>query len=77
MPEAADIDESDPQYLRMDAKKATAELQRLGISSYCLTIDPEADRYVARIFGSNNNTIIRQVVRLPDKLPSLFANLTR
>ncbi|WP_223475183.1 hypothetical protein [Oricola indica] len=54
-----------------------AELQRLGISSYCLTLDPEADRYVARIFGLNNYTISRQVERLPDKLPSLFANLTR
>jgi len=77
LPETAYSDERDPQYLRMDAKKATAEFQRLGISSYCLTLDPEADRYVARIFGSNNYTIIRQVERLPDKLPSLFVNLSR
>jgi nitric oxide reductase NorD protein len=75
--EPADIDERDPQYLRMDAKKATVELQQMGISSYCLTLDPEADRYVARIFGSNNYTIVDQVERLPEKLPSLFANLTK
>lgn len=75
--EPADIDERDPQYLRMDAKKATAELQRMGISSYCLTLDPEADRYVSRIFGANNYTIVDQVERLPEKLPSLFANLTK
>ena len=75
--EPADIDERDPQYLRMDAKKATVELQQKGIMSYCLTLDPEADRYVARIFGSNNYTIIDQVERLPEKLPSLFANLTK
>ena len=61
----------------MDAKKATAELQRMGISSYCLTLDPEADRYVSRIFGANNYTIVDQVERLPEKLPSLFANLTK
>jgi nitric oxide reductase activation protein len=66
LPEAADVAERDPQYLRMDAKKATAELQRLGVSSYCLTLDPEADRYVARICGLNNYKIIRQVERLPD-----------
>lgn len=75
--EPADIDERDPQYLRWDAKKATEELQRNGILSYCLTLDPEADRYVSRIFGANNYTIIDNVNRLPEKLPTLFASLTR
>ncbi len=75
--EPADIDERDPQYLRMDAKKAVEELKRTGILSYCLTLDPEADRYVARIFGANNYTIIDNVRRLPEKLPTLFASLTR
>ena len=75
--EPADIDERDPQYLRMDAKKAATELQQSGISSYCLTLDPEADRYVSRIFGPNNYTIVDRVERLPEKLHSLFANLTK
>ncbi len=75
--EPADIDERDPQYLRMDAKKAVEELRRNGILSYCLTLDPEADRYVSRIFGANNYTIIDNVKRLPEKLPTLFASLTR
>lgn len=75
--EPADIDERDPQYLRMDAKKAVSELQQMGVNSYCLTLDPEADRYVSRIFGTNNYTIIDQVERLPEKLPTLFAQLTK
>ncbi|AQS48253.1 VWA domain-containing protein [Thioclava nitratireducens] len=75
--EPADIDERDPQYLRMDAKKAVAELQQIGINSYCLTLDPEADAYVSRIFGTNNYTVIDQVERLPEKLPTLFAQLTK
>jgi nitric oxide reductase activation protein len=75
--EPADIDERDPQYLRMDTKKATEELKRGGILSYCLTLDPEADRYVSRIFGATNYTIIDNVKRLPEKLPALFASLTR
>lgn len=75
--EPADIDERDPQYLRMDAKKAAMELQQRGITSYCLTLDPEADQYVSRIFGTNNFTIIDQVERLPEKLPTLFAQLTK
>ena len=73
----ADIDERDPQYLRMDARKAAEELRSSGVLSYCLTLDPEADRYVERIFGANNYTIIDHVQRLPEKLPALFASLTR
>ena len=72
----ADIDERDPQHLRHDTKKAVEELETKGISTYCLTLDPNADSYVRRIFGGNNYTIVDHVARLPEKLPELFANLT-
>ncbi|OGT22223.1 MAG: VWA domain-containing protein, partial [Gammaproteobacteria bacterium RBG_16_57_12] len=75
--EPADIDERDPQYLRHDTKKAVEELYTRGILSYCLTLDPQADDYVKRIFGMNHYTIIDHVQRLPEKLPALFASLTR
>ncbi len=74
--EPADIDERDPQYLRHDTKKAVEELWNQGIMTYCLTLDPNADSYVKRIFGANNYTIIDHVERLPEKLPLLFASLT-
>lgn len=74
--EPADIDERDPQYLRTDAKKAVEELRRNGVLSYCLTLDPYADKYVERIFGTSNYTIVDHVQRLPEKLPTLFASLT-
>ncbi|MFQ5488082.1 MAG: nitric oxide reductase activation protein NorD [Gammaproteobacteria bacterium] len=75
--EPADIDERDPQHLRLDTRKAVEELAGKGIMSYCLTLDPDADHYVKRIFGINNYTIIDHVERLPEKLPALFASLTR
>ncbi len=75
--EPADIDERDPQYLRHDTKKAVDELATQGISTFCLTLDPEADAYVSRIFGPNNYSILDNVRRLPERLPSLFAGLTR
>ncbi len=75
--EPADIDVRDPQYLRHDAKKAVEELGRNGIMSYCLTLDPHADEYVSRIFGANGYTVVDHVNRLPEKLPTLFAALTR
>jgi hypothetical protein len=75
--EPADIDERDPQHLRYDTKKAVEELYTKGIMSYCLTLDPNADNYVKRIFGNNNYTVIDHVQRLPEKLPMLFASLTK
>jgi nitric oxide reductase NorD protein len=74
--EPADIDERDPQHLRHDTKKAVEELYSKGILTYCLTLDPNADTYVKRIFGANNYTIVDHVDRLPEKLPTLFASLT-
>ena len=74
--EPADIDETDPQHLRFDSKKAVEELYSTGVLTYCLTLDPNADAYVKRIFGENNYTIIENVKRLPEQLPLLFASLT-
>jgi hypothetical protein len=56
--EPADIDERDPQHLRHDTRKAVEELYSKGILTYCLTLDPNADMYVNRIFGANNYTIV-------------------
>ena len=75
--EPADIDERDPQHLRQDTRKAVEELSARGVMSYCLTLDPDADHYVKRIFGINHYTIIDHVERLPERLPTLFASLTR
>ena len=74
--EPADIDETDPQHLRFDTKKAVEELYSTGVLTYCLTLDPHADAYVKRIFGENNYTVIENVERLPEQLPLLFASLT-
>ena len=74
--EPADIDERDPQYLRQDAKKAVEELATSGIHTYCLTLDPNADSYVSRIFGANNYSIVDNIERLPERLPRVFSALT-
>ena len=75
--EPADIDVRDPQYLRYDAKKAVEEAARNGISTFCMTLDPRADQYVSRIFGSKNYMVVDHIERLPEKLPLLYAGLTR
>lgn len=75
--EPADNDVRDPQYLRFDTKKAVEEIAKAGVSTFCMTLDPHADQYVARIFGARNYMIVDHVERLPEKLPLLYAGLTR
>jgi nitric oxide reductase activation protein len=74
--EPSDIDERDPQYLRHDTKKAVEDLAMQGVHTYCLTLDPQADQYVARIFGENRYSIVDDVEKLPERLPAVFAALT-
>ncbi|MEQ1582632.1 MAG: nitric oxide reductase activation protein NorD [Candidatus Nitrotoga sp.] len=75
--EPADIDVRDPQYLRFDTKKAVEEMARSGITTFCISLDTRADQYVSRIFGAKNYIVMDHVERLPEKLPALYAGLTR
>ncbi|MDD4882357.1 MAG: nitric oxide reductase activation protein NorD, partial [Gallionellaceae bacterium] len=75
--EPADVEVRDPQYLRYDTKKAVEEVGRLGVTTYCMSLDPRADNYVSRIFGQKNYMVVDHVQRLPEKLPLLYAGLTR
>ncbi len=75
--EPADVDVRDPQYLRYDTKKAVEEAARSGVVTYCMSLDPRADQYVSRIFGARNYMVVDHVERLPEKLPVLYAGLTR
>ncbi|MBL8540184.1 MAG: hypothetical protein JNK68_07415, partial [Betaproteobacteria bacterium] len=60
-----------------DAKKAVDELGRAGIMTYCMSLDPHADDYVARIFGARNYLVVDHIERLPERLPLLYMGLTR
>ena len=74
--EPADIDSKDGRILIEDAHQAVNELDRLGIYSYCINLDPKADEYVSDIFGKQY-AIIDRVESLPERLPELFLSLTK
>ena len=74
--EPSDIDVHDAQYLVFDAKKAVEENSRHGILTYCMSLDPKADRYVSRIFGMRNYMVLDHIRRLPEKLPMLYMRVT-
>jgi len=48
-----------------------------GIVPFCLTFDPVADSYSARLFGTRNVMVLDRVERLPEKVSMLYAALTR
>ena len=78
--EPADIDVNDQRLLIEDTRKAVQELDQQGIYTYCINLDsniePGADDYVTEIFGKQY-MVIDHVERLPEKLPTLFASLTK
>ncbi|GAA6177730.1 nitric oxide reductase activation protein NorD [Sulfitobacter pacificus] len=75
--EPADIDIRDPFYLRHDARQAVDAARQQGVVPFCLTLDPRADAYAQRIFGDRNVQVLDRVERLPERLPQLYASLTR
>ena len=64
-------------YLDHDTKKAAEELATRGVMTFCLTLDLEIDDRVSRIFGAKNFMVVDHVNRLPERLPMLYAGLTR
>ena len=74
--EPHDIDVHDKRYLVFDAKRAVEDQRRYGIATFCLSLDRKADEYVARIFGNRNYLVLDELRRLPEKLPSLYVQLT-
>jgi len=72
----ADVDVADPQHLIADAAQAVRELDRQGLYTHCISLDPEADSYVGAIFGGRW-TVVDRVDQLPRRLPEIFLGLTR
>jgi nitric oxide reductase NorD protein len=72
-----DIDVRGEEYLRWDTKKAVEGAGRSGINTFCISLDPRADRYVSRIFGARNYMVVDHVSCLPEKMLMLYAGLTR
>jgi hypothetical protein len=63
-----DIDVHDSWYLALDAKRAVEEQRVAGIATFCVNLDPGADRYVTRIFGAGNYLVLDHLRHLPEKL---------
>ncbi len=75
--EPADVDVEDGHYLHADARRAVGELAAAGIFTFCFSLDPRADAYVADIFGGHRFMVLDRIERLHERLPRLYLELTR
>jgi uncharacterized protein YegL len=75
--EPYDVDQPSSRYLRDDAKHAVIDASRNGIHTYCVSLDPNADEYITRIFGAKNYIVVDHIKCLPEKMLQIYAALTR
>lgn len=68
----ADIDVFNPDHLVSDARHAVMQARRQGVQVFCVSLDPQADVYVSRIFGLAHYLVLDQVEYLPERLTRLF-----
>lgn len=72
-----DLDKYEGRYGVEDTRHAIHELRQKGIQPFCVTIDEKANDYLPYLFGSSGYVMIHKPQELPNKLPLLYARLTR
>ena len=60
-----------------DTRQAVAEARRQGVAVFCLTVDREAPRYAARIFGRAGFAVLHRTEQLPPVLIDVLRQLIR
>ena len=72
-----DLDLYEGRYGIEDTRMAVLSARQQGIRSFCVTIDREGQSYLPHLFGPNGFVVIRRPGELPQRLPRLYAELTR
>ena len=72
-----DYDDYKGEYAIEDTRHALIEAKTAGIHPFCITIDRQAQEYVAHMYGGVNYILIDNVRKLPHKMPEIYRILTR
>jgi nitric oxide reductase NorD protein len=72
-----DVDLYEGRYGLEDTRQALAEARLQAVRPFCLTIDREAPRYAARVFGNRDYAMLRQPERMPEVLVAVLRRLLR
>jgi nitric oxide reductase NorD protein len=72
-----DVDLYEGRYGVEDSRQSVAEARRQGVVVFCLTVDREAPRYAARIFGNAGFAVLHRAEHLPCVLIDVLRQLIR
>lgn len=72
-----DLDLYEGRYGIEDTRKSIEEAREQGIRPFCVTIDREGASYLPHVFGAHGFTLLRRADELSQRLPLLYAQLTR
>ena len=72
-----DLDQYEGRYGIEDTRQAVVEARRQGLRPFCVTIDKQGTDYLPYLFGNAGYVVIRKPTELPQRLPLLYAQLTR
>jgi nitric oxide reductase NorD protein len=72
-----DVDEYEGRYGIEDTRQAVAEARRQGVTVFCVTVDREAPRYAARIFGPAGFAVLHRAEQLPAVVVDVLRRLIR
>lgn len=71
-----DYDDYKGEYAIEDTRHALIEAKSAGIHPFCITIDREAQDYMAHMLGEINYAFINDVKKLPLRVPEIYRTLT-
>ena len=66
----------DKDYGLQDTARALQEAERLGLSTFCITIDPAGHDYLRRMCAENRYLVIDEIGALPNELVKVYRSLT-
>ena len=69
-------DRNDKDYGIHDTTKALMEAKKLGVQTFCLTVDPSGHDYLRRMCPDKQYMVIQDVTQLPQELSKVYRSLT-
>jgi nitric oxide reductase NorD protein len=72
-----DIDHYEGRYGVEDMRQAVAESALQSVSPFCLTVDRQARRYLASVFGRQRYVVLQHPSALPLVLVEMLRNLVK
>jgi hypothetical protein len=69
-------DRNDREYGIADTAKALEEAERLGITTFCITIDPSGHDYLRRMCPEHRYLVLDDIHQLPGELEKVYRSLT-